>query len=52
MLGEAFFGRCLELESDPVRRYTWATLQQLETETKARLRPFLMRLGLSVVQAT
>lgn len=50
VLGEAFFGRCLELESDPARRYTWATLQQLETETKARLRPFLMRLGLSIVQ--
>jgi hypothetical protein len=35
---------------DPVRRYKWANLQQLETETKAGLRPFLMRLGLSVAQ--
>ncbi len=50
VLGEAVLGRWLQLESDPVRRYKWATLQQLETETKARLRPFLMRLGLSVVQ--
>jgi hypothetical protein len=50
VLGEAFFGRCLELETDPARRYIWATLQQLETETKAKLRPFLMRLGVSVVQ--
>jgi hypothetical protein len=49
VLGEAFFGRCLELETDPVRRYKWASLQQLETETKARLRPFLMGLGLSIV---
>jgi hypothetical protein len=50
VLGEAVLGRWLELERDPVRRYKWATLQQLETETKARLRPFLMRLGLSIVQ--
>jgi hypothetical protein len=50
VLGEAVLGRWLELESDPERRYKWATLQQLETETKARLRPFLMRLGLSVAQ--
>ena len=35
VLGEAFFGRCLELETDPVRRYKWANLQQLETETSA-----------------
>ena len=50
VLGEAVLGRWLQLESDPVRRYKWATLQQLETETKARLRPFMMRLGLSVVE--
>ena len=50
VLGEALLGRWLELESDPVRRYKWATMQQLETETKARLRPFLMRLGLPIVQ--
>jgi len=37
-------------EPDPMRRYKWATLLQLETETKARLRPFLTRLGLSIVQ--
>jgi hypothetical protein len=50
VLGEAVLGRWLQLENDPVRRYKWATLQQLETETKARLRPFMMRLGLSVVE--
>lgn len=50
VLGEAFFGRCIELEIDPVRRYKWANLQQLETETKAKLRPFLMRLGLSIAE--
>lgn len=50
VLGEAFFGRCFELETDPIRRYKWANLQQLETETKAKLRPYLMRLGISIVQ--
>lgn len=50
VLGEAVLGRWLQLENDPIRRYKWATLQQLETETKARLRPFMMRLGLSVVE--
>jgi hypothetical protein len=43
VLGEAVFERW-------VQRYKWANLQQLETEPKARLRPFLMRLGLSVAQ--
>jgi hypothetical protein len=51
VLGEAFFGRCVELENDSVRRYKWANLQQLETETKAKLRPYLMRLGLSIAQS-
>lgn len=50
VLGEAVAGRWLQLETDPIRRYKWATVQQLETETKARLRPFLTSLGLSVVQ--
>ena len=50
VLGEAFFGRCVGLETDPVRRYKWANLQQLETETKARLRPFLEKLGISLMQ--
>ena len=36
VLGEAFFGRCLELETDPARRYKWANLQQLETDLVAR----------------
>ncbi len=50
VLGEAVAGRCIQLEADPVRRYKWAVVQQLETETKARLRPFMVRLGLSVAQ--
>ncbi len=50
VLGEAFFAACVARESDPGRRRKWAALLQLETETKARLRPFLVRLGLSVAQ--
>jgi hypothetical protein len=50
VLGEAFFAYCVEHETDPQRRYKWANLLQLETETKARLRPFLARLGLSLAQ--
>jgi hypothetical protein len=50
VLGEAFFVYCVEHETDPAHRRKWAMLLQLETETKARLRPFLVRLGLSVAQ--
>ena len=51
VLGEAFFATYVALEQDPVRRYKWGTLMQLETETKALLRPFMVRLGLGVAQA-
>lgn len=49
-IGEAASSFFLAREMDPERRYKWATLLQLETETKARLRPFLVRLGLGVEQ--
>ena len=49
-LGEAVFDNFVRLEENAERRYKWGTLLQLETETKARLRPFLTRLGLSIVQ--
>ena len=48
VLGEFFFHAYLAQETDPERRFKWATLMQLENETKTRLRPFLGRLGLSV----
>src|SRR5262249_20481334 len=51
VLGEAFFHAYLKQETDPQRRFKWATLMQLECETKARLRPFLSRLGLSLEEA-
>jgi hypothetical protein len=48
VLGEAVFARFLACEKDPLRRYQWASLLQLESETKVRLRPFLARLELSI----
>src|SRR5438270_13235926 len=50
VMGEAHLACHLALETDPERRYKWATLLQLETETKARLRPFLMHAGVSIAQ--
>jgi hypothetical protein len=50
VLGEAVFDNFVRLEENAERRYKWGTLLQLETETKARLRPFLTQLGLSIVQ--
>src|SRR5689334_14647212 len=51
VLGEAVFARFLAREQDPMRRYQWASLLQLESETKIRLRPFLAHLGLSIADA-
>jgi len=51
VLGEAVFARFAARESDPMRRYKWESLLQLESETKVRLRPFLARLGLSISDA-
>ena len=48
--GEVLFASYVALEQDAGRRHKWATCLQLETETKERLRPFLVRLGLSVAQ--
>ncbi|MFI4933798.1 MAG: hypothetical protein ACHP7N_04215 [Caulobacterales bacterium] len=51
VLGEAFSSRAIGADVDPVHRYKWGCLLQLETETKAKLRPFLVRLGLSIEEA-
>jgi hypothetical protein len=48
VMGEAFFADYLAREEDKLRRYKWGTLMQLETETKALLRPFLTGLGLGI----
>jgi len=46
--GEAFFGSVLAKFDDPDHRYKIGSLLQLETETKARLRPTILELGGSV----
>lgn len=43
-------GSRVSVEQNAERLYKWGTLLQLETETKARLRPFMPMLGLSVAQ--
>ena len=46
--GEALFMAYMAAETDSTRKLKWATCMQLETETKARLRPFLIRVGLDL----
>ena len=48
VFGEAFTAALIGKFSDPVHRYKIATFLQLETETKARLRPTVLELGGSV----
>ena len=48
ILGEAFFGAALRRFDEPEQRYKISSLLQLETETKARLRPTILKLGGSV----
>ena len=48
VFGEAFNEALIGKFSDPVHRYKIATFLQLETETKARLRPTVLELGGSV----
>lgn len=48
ILGEAFFGGILAKFEDPGHRYKVGSLLQLETETKARLRPTILELRGSV----
>ena len=48
VFGESVFESLLTKFRDPEHRYKIGSLLQLETETKARLRPALFELGLSV----
>jgi hypothetical protein len=50
VLGEAFFSRMASLATTDEQRHKFYVLLQLETETKARLRPFVAHLGLSLVE--
>jgi hypothetical protein len=48
VLGEAAFLALIKAAKNERDKYHFATLLQLETETKARLRPFLFRYGLEL----
>jgi hypothetical protein len=50
VIGEVFFCGLLERFDSSQHRYKLATLLQLETETKARLRPAVLELGLELVE--
>ena len=48
IFGEAFLLALVEEARNEGEKYQFGTLVQLETETKARLRPFLTRYGVSL----
>jgi hypothetical protein len=50
VVGEAIFNSMLSLFDEPELRYKIAVMFQLETETKARLRPTLMQLGMDITE--
>ena len=51
IIGEVILDQMLSFFSEPEFKYKIAVLLQLETETKARLRPTLMRLGLEIAES-
>jgi len=50
LLGEALFSRAAALARSDEQRFKLCVLLQLETETKARLRPLVAQLGLDLVE--
>ncbi len=50
VIGEVFFDGLLKRFDSPQHRYKLATLLQLETETKARLRPTALELGVELAE--
>jgi CRISPR/Cas system-associated endonuclease Cas3-HD len=50
VIGEVFFCRMLERFTGANERYKLASFLQLETETKARLRPAALELGVDLVE--
>ncbi len=50
VIGEVVFSRLLERFGSENQRYKLGSLLQLETETKARLRPAAMEIGLDLVE--
>ena len=51
IFGEVLLDKMLGFFKDPHEKYKIAVMLQLETETKARLRPTLMQLGIDVAES-
>jgi hypothetical protein len=51
IIGEGLATRWLELTDDPWKQYKLTLFLQFESEAKVKLRPFLVSLGLSVVES-
>ena len=51
IFGEVLFDKMLTFFESPHEKYKIAVMLQLETETKARLRPALMQLGIDVAES-
>jgi hypothetical protein len=51
IIGEVIFDQMLSFFPDEQYRYKISVLLQLETETKARLRPILMQRGLNIAES-
>ena len=51
VLGEAYFNQLMSYFDEPDKKYKWAVMLQLETETKARVRSLMMNLGLDVTES-
>lgn len=50
VIGEVALNEMLSWFDEPVKRYKIAVILQLESETKARLRPALMALGIDITE--
>ena len=50
VIGEVAINGMLPQFDDPVQRYKLTSILQLETDTKARLRPVLMELGIDLAE--
>lgn len=51
VLGEAYFSQVMSYFDEPDKKYKWAVMLQLETETKARVRSLMMNLGMDVAES-
>lgn len=51
VFGEAYFNQMITYFDEPDKKYKFAVMLQLETETKARVRSIMLRRGLDVIES-